>query len=235
MNDLSQSQGRDVARVSTVPASWPGFPIAAPAPAQAAAPADPPAPTANEAALESIKNKITGLPAEVISIYNAYRALELLRAPVAEAAQKSIIWQATHHVDRLHPRATADKISYEMVRGFGTELTALAALEAGIRTLEANPALADAIAQIDPLHVERERLEAAVAADNQARAQAHQDVIDAQAKAIKKAQLAVESDSDVAAARARLASFDAPAPSAPAPLIRGKVKLAADPLAGDLH
>ena len=239
MNNSTLPQGRDIGRTSDTPAGWSGFPIAAPA-----APAPPLDPrravepvTANECALRDISYKIIGLPAETRAIYNSFRALESLRVPLAEAAKKAVLWQSQHHAEsQLGHTATANQVAFQMARGFGEEMTALAQIDAALKTFSEDPFLPASLVLLDDLHAERARLEIAVKTEREEKAQAHQAVIDAEKAAVEKAHAAAANDPDLQAAKARLASFDAPAaPPAPAPLVRGRVKLATDPLAADFH
>jgi len=201
----------------------------APAPAPAAGPPEPV--TANEKALAAITHKIGTVDSATAYLYNSYRALQSLHAKYSAQAVESILWQAAS-VTPIGHQATADKIGFMFNCEWGGELTRLAQLDAGIKALEADPALPAALELLDGLHAEKSRLESAVAADREAKSQAFQDVLDAQAAAIERAQAAAENDAGLAAARERLAAFDAPAP---APLVRGRQKLAEDPLQGDLH
>ena len=203
-----------------------------PAPAPAAGPPEPVTP--NEKALAAVTHKIGSTDACALQLFNSYRALKDLHAKYSVKAVESIKWQAAS-VTQIGHLATANKLDFMFSLEWGQELARMAQLDAGIKALEADPALPAAIELLDGLHAEKSRLESAVAADREAKSQAFQDVLDAQAAAIERARAAAETDPDLAAARERLAALDAPAPAPDKPLVRGKVKLAADPLQGDLH
>ena len=240
MQSTTTIEGRDIGRVTTTP-GMKGHPIQPSAPEPAPAPAGPPEPvTPNEIALHAIRHRITGLDSNTLTLYNGYRGLKSLHAKYAEQVVASIRRQAAQADSQLGHQHTANKIDYNFARGWGDDLTRLAQLEAAMKALECDGALQPALDLLDGMHTERCRLEAAVQADNQARAQAHQHVLYMEKAALAKHQAALASDPDVAAARAKLASFE-PAPVAPAALppvkqpARGKVTLASDELAADLH
>ena len=240
MNDLSQLQGRDVSRTSDTPAGWAGYPIQSPA-----TPAPPPDPrravepvTANEKALVAIKSKIGSTPHPVLFLHNSYLGLKHLRDELTKTIAVDILRHARNADSHLGHLSTAGKFQYDWARGQGEELLELAKISAGLSVLEADPKLPEALELLGGLHDERERLEAAVRAEREEKAQLHQAVIDAEKLAVERAHAAAESDPDLRAARQRLEEFDAPAPAAPpppAPLTRGRAKLASDELADDFH
>jgi len=206
-----------------------GHPIQAAIPEPAPAPVGPPEPvTPNEIALHAVTHRITSLDSNTLTLANSYRALQSLHAKYSEAAVASIKWQSAASLQLGH-KPTADKIDTMFHQGWGDDLTRMAQLEAGLKALECDGRLAPALELLDGLHAERHRLEAAVAADRQERAQAHQAVLDAQTAAVAKAQVAAESCPELAAARARLAAFDQPQAAAPAVPFRGQVELPAKP------
>ena len=192
--------------------------------------------TPNEIALHAVAQKIINCPQGALHLFNAYHAVRAIRQKFAADAAQTFIWQASHDVSKLTPHPAQGKIDAQFHNGHHAELAKFAAIDSGLRALEAEPGLADALALLDPLHAERERLQVLVLKERQARAVAYQAVIDAEKLAVERAHAAAANDPDLQAAKARLASFDAPAaPPAPAPLVRGRVKLATDPLAADFH
>ena len=184
--------------------------------------------TPNEIALHAVAQKIGNCPQEALHLFNAYHAVRAIRQKFAADAAQTFIWQAANDVSKLTPHAAQGKIDAQFHNGHHAELAKFAAIDSGLRALEAEPGLADALALLNPLHAERERLQTLVLAERQARAEAHQHVIDMEHAAIEKAQLAALADPDLKLARERLAAFDSPEPSAPAALIRGKQKLPTD-------
>ena len=192
--------------------------------------------TPNEIALHAVAQKIINCPQGALHLFNAYHAVRAIRQKFAADAAQTFIWQASHDVSKLTPHPAQGKIDAQFHNGHHAELAKFAAIDSGLRALEAEPGLADALALLDPLHAERERLQTLVLEERQQKAEAHQHVLDMEKAAIEKAHAAAANDPDLQAAKARLASFDAPAaPPAPAPLVRGRVKLATDPLAADFH
>ena len=192
--------------------------------------------TPNEIALHAVAQKIVNCPQEALHLFNAYHAVRSIRQKFAADAAQTFIWQAANDVSKLTPWAAHGKIDAQFHNGHHAELAKFAAIDSGLRALEAEPGLAAALALLAPLHAERERLQVLVLKERQARAVAHQAVIDAEKLAVERAHAAAANDPELRAAQARLASFDAPAaPPAPAPLVRGRVKLATDPLEGDMH
>ena len=161
-----------------------------------------------------------------------------LRDELTKTIAVDILRHARNAESHLGHLSTAGKFQYDWARGQGEELLELAKISAGLSVLEADPKLPEALELLGGLHDERERLEAAVRAEREEKAQLHQAVIDAEKLAVERAHAAAESDPDLRAARQRLEEFDAPAPAAPpppAPLTRGRAKLASDELADDFH
>ena len=237
MTDTTLPQGKDLAaRVSTTPPGWPHYPMRAAVNEPPPEPIGPPEPvTPNEIALQSVCHQITAIDSNSLSLYNSYTALKSLHARFAEIAVSQLLRQSMQSGSTLGHQATANKIQHDFARGGGAELTTLAQIEAGMKSLEADGRLAPALEMLDKLHAQRAALEAAVQADATAKAQAHQHVLDMEKAAIEKAHLAALADPALAAARAALAAFS-PAPVAvPAPPVRGRVKLPADELGADLH
>ena len=221
-------------QTTTAPSVYPSKPLPELVPS-AQTPVEPVTP--NEIALHAVAQKIVNCPQEALHLFNAYHAVRSIRQKFAADAAQTFIWQAANDVSKLTPHPAQGKIDAQFHNGHHAELAKFAAIDSGLRALEAEPGLADALALLDPLHAERERLQVLVLKERQARAVAHQAVIDAEKLAVERAQAAAASDPELLAAKAKLASFDAPPapPPAPAPLVRGRVKLATDPLAADFH
>ena len=220
-------------QTTTAPSVYPSKPLPELVPS-AQTPVEPVTP--NEIALHAVAQKIVNCPQGALHLFNAYHAVRSIRQKFAADAAQTFIWQAANDVSKLTPHPAQGKIDAQFHNGHHAELAKFAAIDSGLRALEAEPGLADALALLDPLHAERERLQVLVLKERQARAVAHQAVIDAEKLAVERAHAAAANDPDLQAAKARLASFDAPAaPPAPAPLVRGRVKLATDPLAADFH
>ena len=220
-------------QTTTAPSAYPSKPLPELVPS-AQTPVEPVTP--NEIALHAVAQKIVNCPQEALHLFNAYHAVRSIRGKFAADAAQTFIWQAANDVSKLTPWAAHGKIDAQFHNGHHAELAKFAAIDSGLRALEAEPGLAAALASLNPLHAERERLQVLVLEERQARAVAHQAVIDAEKLAVERAHAAAANDPDLQAAKARLASFDAPAaPPAPAPLVRGRVKLATDPLAADFH
>ena len=220
-------------QTTTAPSVYPSKPLPELVPS-AQTPVEPVTP--NEIALHAVAQKIVNCPQGALHLFNAYHAVRSIRQKFAADAAQTFIWQAANDVSKLTPHPAQGKIDAQFHNGHHAELAKFAAIDSGLRALEAEPGLADALALLDPLHAERERLQVLVLKERQARAVAHQAVIDAEKLAVERAHAAAANDPDLQAAKARLASFDAPAaPPAPAPLVRGRVKLASDELAADFH
>jgi len=237
MTDSTLPAGKDTsARVSTTPPGWPNYPMKVIVTEPPPEPQGPPEPTTpNEIALQGVCHQITALDPGTLALANSYTALKSLHARFAEIAVQQLLRQASQASSQLGHEATSNKIQHDFARGHGDELTKLAQIEAAMHALEADGKLAPALEMLDKLHAQRAALEAAVQADTVAKGQAYQDVLDAQAAALAKAQAAAESDPALAAARATLASFEPAAAATPVPLVRGRVKLPVDELSADLH
>ena len=220
-------------QTTTAPSVYPSKPLPELVPS-AQTPVEPVTP--NEIALHAVAQKIVNCPQGALHLFNAYHAVRSIRQKFAADAAKTFVWQAANDVSKLTPHAAQGKIDQQFHNGHHSELAKFAAIDSGLRALESDPRLADTLELLDPLHAERERLQVLVLEERQARAVAHQAVIDAEKLAIEKAHAAAANDPDLQAAKARLASLNAPAaPPAPAPLTRGRVKLASDELAADFH
>ena len=219
-------------QTTTAPSVYPSKPLPELVPS-AQTPVEPVTP--NEIALHAVAQKIVNCPQEALHLFNAYHAVRSIRQKFAADAAQTFIWQAANDVSKLTPHPAQGKIDAQFHNGQHAELAKFAAIDSGLRALEAEPGLADALALLNPLHAERERLQVLVLEERQQKAEAHQHVLDMEKAAIEKAHAAALNDPELAAARAKLASFDAPAATPPPALVRGKIKLATDPLEGDMH
>ena len=206
----------------TAPSTYPSKPLPELVPS-AQTPVEPV--THNEIELHSIANKITNADPAALHLFNSWNALRAMRERFARDAAASVLWQAANHVTKLSHHPTQAKLESHFSNGFADELGKLAALDAGLLALESEPGLGEAIALLSPLHAERERLQVLVLEERQAKAEAHQHVLDMEKAAIEKAQLAALADPDLKAAREKLAAFDSPAPTPAKPLVRGKLTL----------
>ena len=209
-------------QTTTAPSVYPSKPLPELVPS-AQTPVEPVTP--NEIALHAVAQKIINCPQEALHLFNAYHAVRSIRQKFAADAAQTFIWQAANDVSKLTPHPAQGKIDAQFHNGHHAELAKFAAIDSGLRALEAEPGLAAALALLDPLHAERERLQVLVLAERKEKAEAHQHVLDMEKAAIEKAQLAALADPDLKAAREKLAAFDSPAPTPAKPLVRGKVTL----------
>jgi hypothetical protein len=188
--------------------------------------------TPNELKLAAIEAQIASAPPEKIHLYSALLGIRHLRAVVEGKALAELVWQMTivPQIDVndsssiCEARDCANKFSFSYARESGgyKELAELAQLDAALAVLERHPDMPAAIAILQPLCTERDRLREAIAAERAAHDAAYASACDAEREATTKALAAVETDPAVIAARKALARFEDPE----VPLTRGKQSLA---------
>jgi hypothetical protein len=177
-----------------------------------------------EQKLTDLENRINAVPAELRVIMTARLGLESAREKIESEAVKGVLWQSEAHnsFPQLDGPTCANTLTTWLVRGSGQEVHALAALDAAQGALERHPKYAEAVGVLEPLLRERDALRAAIAAEAKRLDAAREAAAEALRMAKERALAAAESDAEVAAAQAALASLEAP-PPAPAARFRGKV------------
>ena len=178
----------------------------------------------NESKLLEIIGQIHAIDTEHGGLYSASLAVEGVRSRLETAGLASLQWQAM----QMHPRCDAavggQILESWFTRGGGRDLETLARLDAAAAALGRHPGMQAAIAALQPLVDERDRLTAQIAADKLALDLAHDAAIRAHAEAVARAEAAAANDPHVIAAAAALAALTAK-PEPPAPPFRGRVQV----------